>query len=130
MIEKLHSMKRWWVIVLLTLITYQSSLITSWAQTSNLKSKYTKEHPLVYVDAWDLWPYVFLDDEGNPTGYNVELLKMIFEQLEIPFVVWTSDKSLRMKDLPEVGQHHVFHSVLDFFRIESPIFDESLSIFE
>lgn len=99
MIEKLHSMKRWWVIVLLTLITYQSSLITSWAQTSNLKSKYTKEHPLVYVDAWDLWPYVFLDDEGKPTGYNVELLTMIFEQLEIPFEIHLQPTSKALEDL-------------------------------
>jgi lipid A ethanolaminephosphotransferase len=52
------------------------------------------------------------------------------EQIEIPFIVWTSDKSLHLKELPEVGQHHVFHSVLDFFGVDSPVFDESLSVFE
>ena len=52
------------------------------------------------------------------------------EQLEIPFVVWTSDPSLRFKDLDLVGQHHVFHTILDFFHVESPVFDENLSIFE
>jgi lipid A ethanolaminephosphotransferase len=51
------------------------------------------------------------------------------EQLEIPFVVWTTESS-RLKDLDKVGQHHVFHSVLDFFGVESPVFDESLSVFE
>ena len=52
------------------------------------------------------------------------------EQLEIPFVVWTSDPSLRLKDLDEVTQHHVFHTVLKFFQVKSPIFDDNFSIFE
>ena len=79
---------------------------------------------------------LFVSDHGESLGENnlymhgVPFSMAPKEQLEIPFIVWTSDKSLRMKDLPEVGQHHVFHSVLDFFRIESPIFDESLSVFE
>ena len=46
----------------------------------------------------------------------------------IPFIVWTSGK--QVKDLPKVGQYHVFHSVLDFFGISSPIFDETKNIFE
>ena len=52
------------------------------------------------------------------------------EQLEIPFVVWTSDPSLRLKDLDEVTQHHVFHTVLNFFKVDCPVFDENFSIFE
>lgn len=92
-------MNRWWVIVLLTLITYHLSPITSWAQTSDLKSRYTKDNPLIYVDAWDLWPYVFLDDDGKPTGYNVELLKMIFEQLGIPFEIRLKPTGNALDDL-------------------------------
>ena len=69
------------------------------SQTSNLKSKYTKDRPLVYVDAWDLWPYVFLDDAGEPTGYNVELLKMIFEQLEIPYEIHLKPTKKALDDL-------------------------------
>ena len=44
-------------------------------------------------------------------------------------LVWSSDKSLQYKDLPEVGQHYVYHSVLRFFGIESPVFNEDLCIF-
>ena len=55
--------------------------------------EYTNEHPLVYEDAWDLWPYVFLDN-GKPTGYNVDLLEMIFKELDIPFVI-------RLKQTPQ-----------------------------
>ena len=61
--------------------------------------EYTKEHPLVYEDAWDLWPYVFLDDEGEPAGYNVDLLKMIFEELEIPYVIILKPTSQALEDL-------------------------------
>ena len=79
---------------------------------------------------------LFVSDHGESLGENnlymhgVPYSMAPREQLEIPFVVWTSDPSLRMKDLPKIGQHHVFHTVLDFFGVESPIFDENFSIFE
>lgn len=79
---------------------------------------------------------LFVSDHGESLGENnlymhgVPMAMAPREQIEIPFVVWTSDPSLRVKDLPEVGQHHVFHSVLDFFHIESPVFDENFSIFD
>lgn len=61
--------------------------------------EYTKENPLVYEDAWDLWPYVFLDDAGQPTGYNVELLKMLFEELNIPYEIELKSTSQALSDL-------------------------------
>ena len=51
------------------------------------------------------------------------------EQIEIPFIVWTSDKELEVTE-EDVTQYHVFHSVMDFLGIESPIFDGSRNIFE
>ena len=78
---------------------------------------------------------LFVSDHGESLGENnlymhgVPFSMAPREQLEIPFLVWTSDPSLRLKDLPEVGQHHVFHSVLRFFGIESPAFDEEKCIF-
>ena len=79
---------------------------------------------------------LFVSDHGESLGENnlymhgVPYSMAPREQLEIPFVVWTSDPSLRFKDLDLVGQHHVFHTILDFFHVESPVFDENLSIFE
>ena len=46
---------------------------------------YDEEHPLVYEDAWDLWPYTFLNDTGEPVGYNIDLLDLIFKELDIPY---------------------------------------------
>ena len=61
--------------------------------------EYTEENPLVYEDAWDLWPYVFLDDNGKPTGYNVELLSLLFKELDIPFVIRLKPTSQALEDL-------------------------------
>jgi lipid A ethanolaminephosphotransferase len=78
---------------------------------------------------------LYVSDHGESLGENnlymhgVPFSMAPREQLEIPFVVWTSDASPGLKDLPEVTQHHVFHSVLDFFNVDSPVFDENLSIF-
>ena len=78
---------------------------------------------------------LFVSDHGESLGENnlymhgVPYSMAPREQLEIPFVVWTSDPSLQMKDIPKVGQYHVFHTVLSFFKVDSPIFDENMSIF-
>jgi signal transduction histidine kinase len=46
--------------------------------------QYSKEQPLVIVCDWDFRPFEFLDSEGHPAGYNVDVLDMIFDNLEIP----------------------------------------------
>ena len=51
------------------------------------------------------------------------------EQLDIPIVVWTSDQTLQYKDIPDIGQNYVFHSILHFFGVESPAFNEEMCIF-
>jgi lipid A ethanolaminephosphotransferase len=52
------------------------------------------------------------------------------EQLDIPFIVWQSSHSKELKKNEFLSQHHVFHTVLDFLAIESPIYDKSMSIFK
>ncbi len=78
---------------------------------------------------------LFVSDHGESLGENnlymhgVPLSMAPKEQLEIPMVLWSSDTTLQYKDLPEVGQHHVFHTVLRFMGVESPAFNEELCIF-
>jgi len=79
---------------------------------------------------------IFVSDHGESLGeknlYMHGLPKSIApkEQFDIPFIVWTSDNSITIKDQEALEQHHVFHSVLNFLSIESPIYDEHMSIFE
>lgn len=77
---------------------------------------FTEEHPLVYEDAWDLWPYTFLNENGEPVGYNIDLLKLIFNELDIPFVIKLKPTEKALSDLKEgrsdvmCGMDAHFHS--------------------
>ena len=76
---------------------------------------------------------LFVSDHGESLGENnlymhgVPMAMAPREQIEIPFVVWSPD--MELKTLEKVGQHHVFHSVLRFFGIQSPAFDDKMCIF-
>lgn len=56
------------------------------SQDENIRV-YTPEHPLIYEDVFDLWPYSFLNEKGEPDGYNVELIRLMLKELDIPFVI-------------------------------------------
>ena len=55
--------------------------------SSEARRQYTEKYPLVYLDTWDLPPYVFLNERGEPDGYTVEVLKMMLRELKIPYVI-------------------------------------------
>ena len=42
--------------------------LTTLAAEGDSTRVYTEQNPLVYEDAWDLWPYAFLNDNGEPDG--------------------------------------------------------------
>ena len=73
--------------VVILLLAIQLPFFPISGQTTDSVKVFTEEHPLVYEDAWDLWPYVFLNENGEPDGYNIDLLKMIFKRLDIPYIV-------------------------------------------
>ena len=78
---------------------------------------------------------LFVSDHGESLGENnlymhgVPMSMAPREQVEIPFIVWTSDSNVKVKN-QKVGHYHVFHSVLDFFGVQSPVFDSGMTIFE
>ena len=39
---------------------------------------YTEENPLVIVIDWDFQPFEYLNNDGKPSGYNVDVLNLIF----------------------------------------------------
>ena len=67
--------------------------------SKNVARVYDQEHPLVYEDAWDLWPYAFLNDTGEPVGYNIDLLKLIFKELDIPYKIKLKPTQSALNDL-------------------------------
>ena len=56
---------------------------------------YTEDRPLVYEDVATLAPYSFLNEEGQPDGYDIDLVKLLLKELDIPYVI-------RLKPLKEV----------------------------
>ncbi|MBQ9138673.1 MAG: phosphoethanolamine--lipid A transferase EptA [Alistipes sp.] len=78
---------------------------------------------------------IFVSDHGESLGENnlymhgVPMALAPAEQVEIPFIVWTSNGE-SIKNLEEVGQYHIFHSAMDFLGISSEIYDPEMSIFE
>jgi lipid A ethanolaminephosphotransferase len=79
---------------------------------------------------------IFISDHGESLGeknlymHGLPLSIAPKEQYEIPFIVWLSDSSKKLKPNKILSQGHVFHSVLNFLKIESPIYNEDLNIFE
>lgn len=79
---------------------------------------------------------LFVSDHGESLGehgvymHGLPLQIAPKEQYEIPFIVWVSENSRRLKPNKVLSQHHVFHSVLNFLAIESPIYDEEMNIYE
>ena len=68
------------------------------AQTDTVRA-YTKENPLVYEDTWNLWPYSFLNDKGEPDGFNIDLLKTMMGELNIPYVIKLKPRQEVFQDL-------------------------------
>lgn len=64
--------KTWRRSVLLMLLALLSWPMVFYAQSDSTRV-FTSEAPLVYEDVWDLWPYSFLNDNGEPDGFNIDL---------------------------------------------------------
>lgn len=79
---------------------------------------------------------IFVSDHGESLGeknlymHGVPISFAPKEQYEIPFIVWVSDNSRELKTNKTLTQNHVFHSVLNFLSIESPIYNEEMNIYK
>lgn len=80
---------------------------------------------------------IFISDHGESLGENglymhgVPMAMAPAEQLDIPFIVWTSENSeAKVKEIEMAGHHNIYHSVLEFLGMKTPFFDETKSIFE
>jgi len=65
------------MLVTIWLVTYDRS-------TAQTFDTYDEEHPVVIACNWDFAPYEFNNDKGEPDGFNIQLLTVIFKELQIP----------------------------------------------
>lgn len=79
---------------------------------------------------------IFVSDHGESLGENNLYMHGLpisiapKEQYDIPFIVWVSDGSKQLKPNKTLTQNHVFHSVLNFLNIQSPVYNEEMNIFK
>lgn len=77
---------------------------------------------------------IYVSDHGESLGegglymHGMPLALAPSEQIEIPFIVWTSE-DVTYSPVDSVGHYHVFHSVLGFMGISTPIYNSSNDIF-
>ena len=69
------------------------------AAKSDSTRVYTEQNPLVYEDAWDLWPYAFFNDNGEPDGFNIDLIRLIMKELNIPYIIKLRPQQQAFEDL-------------------------------
>lgn len=78
---------------------------------------------------------IFVSDHGESLGegnlymHGVPYSIAPKEQIEIPYIVWTSNAGQEYKDIDMASQYSVFHSVLYKLNVESPVYDEEMNIF-
>ncbi len=75
------------------------AMLSTGAFAQSTPRNYSQEHPLVYEDADDYWPYSFTNEKGEPDGFNIDLIHMIFEELQIPYVIKLKPNREAFEDL-------------------------------
>ena len=90
----------WYKRAIMLLFSVHLSLIIAFAQSDTTRV-FTVNSPLIYEDVWDLWPYSFLNDNGDPDGFNVDLIRLLMKELDIPYEIRLKPSSEAFRDLKE-----------------------------
>ena len=85
---------------MMLLLSVYLSLVVAFAQSDTTRV-FSVNSPLIYEDVWDLWPYSFLNDNGDPDGFNVDLIRLIMKELDIPYEIRLKPSSEAFCDLKE-----------------------------
>lgn len=85
-------------ICILLILAFGLAVHIEAAQKDSIRT-YTAERPLVYEDVWDLWPYSYLNERGEPEGFNVDLIRMLMDELGIPYVIKMKPSAEAFRDL-------------------------------
>ena len=70
---------------------------------AKLSDKYTEQRPLTMVCDWELPPYEFFNDVGEPSGYTIDLLTIILDKLKIPYKFVPREKPMDPDSLKNIS---------------------------
>lgn len=84
--------------LLIIILCFTLYLPTIKAQTGGQRY-YNDEHPLVFAHSYNLYPYTYLNDDGKPEGYFIDLIDMLLTEMGIPYVIKLEPQKEALKDL-------------------------------
>ena len=59
------------------------------------------EGAVVFVDAWEKWPYSFVNGKGEPDGFDIELVREVMRRLGKPVTIRLKDQDSVYVDIRE-----------------------------
>ena len=107
------------VIAILCLAFHLSS---THAQTDSA-SVFSEQRPLVFECSKSLWPYTFMNDEGEPEGYCIDLVKIIMRELDIPYVIRLKSHQETLNDL-KAGRADLVLGLNDIYDVKYGFFGQ------
>ena len=92
----MKNMKRWSLIII-SLFNFCIAGMFMTAAAQQLSATYTKQRPVVIVCDWDKAPYEFLNDKGQPSGSNIDVMQAVMDKLNLPCRFVMKDWSIALK---------------------------------
>lgn len=90
----------------------EAELRKNLSTTQPLGIRYTKKHPLIIVADWTFKPFAYVNDKGEPDGFQIQLIKKLFERMhvahEIRMMEWKAAKR-------EITAGHA-HLMIDIYK--------------
>ena len=114
-------MKRLYTYIIMLLLS--ATAIRSMAQ--QLSDTYTKQRPVVIVCDWDKAPYEFLNDKGQPSGSNIDVMQAVMKELNLPCRFVMKDWSIALKTF-ERGDADIILANARRYRREPYILSENI----
>ena len=87
---------RFWIIILSFIL-----LTANVYSQSDSVGGYSAERPLVFEDSESIWPYSYLNDNGEPEGYCIDLIHLLMQKLDIPYVIRLKNHQEVLQDLKD-----------------------------
>ena len=114
-------MKRLYTYIIMLLLS--ATAIRSMAQ--QLSDTYTKQRPVVIVCDWDKAPYEFLNDKGQPSGSNIDVMQAVMKELNLPCRFVMKDWSIALKTF-ERGDADIILANARRYRREPYVLSENI----
>ena len=114
-------MKRLYTYIIMLLLS--ATATRSMAQ--QLTETYTKQRPVVIVCDWDKAPYEFLNDKGQPSGSNIDVMQAVMDKLNLPCQFVMKDWSIALKTF-ERGDADIILANARRYRREPYVLSENI----